>query len=135
MGQIVELLTNVHKPGADQGEVRRSPAAARPPRRPGGLLGGLAGWQRCTGTGQQRACAPGAGACAAAAAACRPPPLKWGAACSPLPRLPQVYAQLDRFRASPDFNSYLAFIFASGEGLPIEVGGAGGGAQGDRRLG
>lgn len=35
--------------------------------------------------------------------------------------LSQVYAQLDRFRASPDFNSYLAFIFASGEGLPVEV--------------
>lgn len=33
----------------------------------------------------------------------------------------QVYAQLDKCRAYPDFNSYLAFIFASGEGLPIEV--------------
>jgi hypothetical protein len=33
----------------------------------------------------------------------------------------QVYAQLDRCRAYPDFNNYLAFIFASGEGLPIEV--------------
>ncbi|PRW61530.1 transportin-1-like isoform X1 [Chlorella sorokiniana] len=33
----------------------------------------------------------------------------------------EVYAQLDKCRAYPDFNSYLAFIFASGEGLPIEV--------------
>lgn len=37
------------------------------------------------------------------------------------PRFRQVYAQLDKCRAYPDFNSYLAFIFASGEGLPIEV--------------
>ena len=33
----------------------------------------------------------------------------------------QAYAQLERFKAYPDFNSYLAFIFASGEGLPVEV--------------
>lgn len=33
----------------------------------------------------------------------------------------QVYAQLDRAKAVPNYNSYLAFIFASGEGLPVEV--------------
>ncbi|EFN51057.1 hypothetical protein CHLNCDRAFT_59360 [Chlorella variabilis] len=33
----------------------------------------------------------------------------------------EVYAQLDRCKAYPDFNNYLAFIFASGDGLPIEV--------------
>ena len=37
--------------------------------------------------------------------------------CPPL----QVYSQLDRCRALPDFNNYLAYIFASGEGLPIEA--------------
>lgn len=43
----------------------------------------------------------------------------------PLPARPlsqmQVYAQLDRCKAMPDFNNYLAYIFASGEGLPVEV--------------
>lgn len=33
----------------------------------------------------------------------------------------QVYAQLDRCKAMPDFNNYLAYIFASGEGLPVEA--------------
>lgn len=33
----------------------------------------------------------------------------------------EVYAQLDQCKAMPDFNNYLAYIFASGEGLPVEV--------------
>jgi transportin-1 len=32
-----------------------------------------------------------------------------------------VLAQLEQCRAIPDFNNYLAFVFASGEGLPSEV--------------
>ncbi|KAI3424477.1 hypothetical protein D9Q98_010027 [Chlorella vulgaris] len=33
----------------------------------------------------------------------------------------EVYAQLNQCKAYPDFNNYLAFIFAGGEGLPVEV--------------
>ncbi|PNH11707.1 Transportin-1 [Tetrabaena socialis] len=33
-----------------------------------------------------------------------------------------IFQQLEAYRAYPDFNNYLAFIFATGEQLPIEVG-------------
>ncbi|GAB4816534.1 hypothetical protein N2152v2_003580 [Parachlorella kessleri] len=33
----------------------------------------------------------------------------------------QILAQLDQCKQFPDFNNYLAFIFANGEGLPVEV--------------
>ena len=51
----------------------------------------------------------------------RPPPPNQLPPFLPSHALLQVYAQLDKCRAFPDFNNYLAFIFASGEGLPIEV--------------
>jgi transportin-1 len=38
-----------------------------------------------------------------------------------LPPLLQVLAQLERCRAFPEFDNYLAFVFASGDGLPVEV--------------
>ena len=48
-------------------------------------------------------------------------------------------AQLEQCRTIPDFNNYLAFIFASGEGLPVEVreglGPPGGGAVVGRNAG
>ncbi len=34
---------------------------------------------------------------------------------------PQILTQLDQCKQFPDFNNYLAFIFAHGEGLPVEV--------------
>ena len=36
-------------------------------------------------------------------------------------RVLQILAQLDQCKQFPDFNNYLAFIFANGEGLPVEV--------------
>ncbi len=33
----------------------------------------------------------------------------------------QILAQLEQCKQFPDFNNYLAFIFAQGEALPIEV--------------
>lgn len=33
----------------------------------------------------------------------------------------QILSQLDQCRAFPDFNNYLAYIFAQGDGYPIEV--------------
>ena len=33
----------------------------------------------------------------------------------------QILAQLEQCKNFPDFNNYLAFIFAQGESLPIEV--------------
>lgn len=34
---------------------------------------------------------------------------------------PQILQQLDAFKAVPDFNNYLAYIFAKGEQLSVEV--------------
>ena len=34
----------------------------------------------------------------------------------------QILQQLDQCKSYPDFNNYLAFIFAQGDSLPIEVG-------------
>jgi transportin-1 len=34
---------------------------------------------------------------------------------------PQILAQLDQYRLYPDFNNYLAFIFAKGDQVPIDV--------------
>jgi hypothetical protein len=33
----------------------------------------------------------------------------------------QILQQLDQCKSYPDFNNYLAFIFAQGDSLPIEV--------------
>lgn len=33
----------------------------------------------------------------------------------------QILSQLEQCKSIPDFNNYLAFIFAHGEGLPVEV--------------
>ena len=33
----------------------------------------------------------------------------------------QILQQLDQCKGYPDFNNYLAFIFAQGDTLPIEV--------------
>jgi len=35
----------------------------------------------------------------------------------------QILVRLDTYRAYPDFNNYLAFIFARGEDVPVEVSG------------
>ena len=37
------------------------------------------------------------------------------------PGLAQILQQLDQCKSYPDFNNYLAFIFAQGDSLPIEV--------------
>lgn len=118
INQIVGLLTEVHKPGANQSEVRAWD----------GHLGALEGYSSWV-TRPWIAQAPPARVQAAAAASPRAfssargvPPIQPDCLL-PFPAQPlcQVYAQLDKCRAYPDFNSYLAFIFASGEGLPIEV--------------
>ena len=59
VGQIVELLTNVHKPGADQGEVRRFPPRPGRPSPPGALPAGHLAPQAAQAAVQQRARAPG----------------------------------------------------------------------------
>lgn len=35
----------------------------------------------------------------------------------------QILVRLDAYRAYPDFNNYLAFIFVRGEDVPVEVSG------------
>lgn len=34
----------------------------------------------------------------------------------------QIFQQLEAYRAYPDFNNYLAFLFATGDQLTVEVG-------------
>jgi transportin-1 len=33
----------------------------------------------------------------------------------------QILAQLEQYKAYPDFNNYLAYIFATAEQVPLEV--------------
>ena len=45
----------------------------------------------------------------------------WQPAEQAAPGLAQILQQLDQCKSYPDFNNYLAFIFAQGDSLPIEV--------------
>ncbi|XP_010256339.1 PREDICTED: transportin-1-like [Nelumbo nucifera] len=40
---------------------------------------------------------------------------------SPSPDRPQIWLQLQQYSQHPDFNKYLAFIFARAEGTPVEI--------------
>ena len=144
INNLVQLLTDVHKPGANQGEARLLPWGES--RGGAGMKDcskeflatciGVVGCDcRCQGAALK--VLPMSGRAAARRAAARPIARWLGAALAstptrsthPLLDLHQVYSQLDRCKAVPDFNNYLAFIFASGEGLPIEVRGRRGGVD------
>ena len=111
--QIVGLLTEFQKPGTDQAQVWRGgwdPAGLFVPE--GSSLASDAGGPGGGGR-RQLPLLPGRGAPPS-----RPP--TGGPLCGVL-SAPQVLSVLEQCKAFPDFNAYLAYIFASGEGLAVEV--------------